>query len=197
MGTKSHTESGHRVGAIGNERGVALILVLVMLLLLTILGTSMLATSTTDLKIAGNYRNNEEAFYTAEAALELASVYANIYTNISPNSTFWPAKGAGKDLGANLVGSASNTDSDKNLDCQDYNRITFTGANGNQNAADVKVEFLYDGNPPPGSGIQEDAGVGTGQNSYKANYYAVSVIAFGPNDTAAKLESQVARIVPK
>jgi hypothetical protein len=198
MGTKSHFEPGGRVSAIGNERGAALIIVLVMLLLLSILGVSMLATSTSELKIAGNYRNNEEAFYTAEAALELASVYSVIYTTIAPDSTIWPVKGSGKILGSDLVSDAANSDNHKNPNFGDYNRITFTGANGNPNEADVKVEYLYDGNPPAGSGIQEDSSIGTGSSGgYKANYYAISVIAYGPNDTSKKLESQTARIVPK
>lgn len=55
-----------------NERGIALVLALVMLVLLSILGTWALDTTSTDLKIAGNYRNNDIAFYTAEAGLGYA-----------------------------------------------------------------------------------------------------------------------------
>lgn len=65
-----------------NERGAALIIVLIMLLLLTILGSTLLTTSTTDLQIAGNYRNNQKAFYINDYAYEFlkseestASVY--------------------------------------------------------------------------------------------------------------------------
>jgi Tfp pilus assembly protein PilX len=54
-----------------NERGAALIIVLVMLLLLTILGATLLSSSTTDLQIAGNYRNNQKAFYINDYAFEL------------------------------------------------------------------------------------------------------------------------------
>jgi hypothetical protein len=57
----------------GNERGMALILALVMLALLTILGAWALDTSTTDLKIAGNSRNTQNAFYSADAALAYAT----------------------------------------------------------------------------------------------------------------------------
>lgn len=67
-----------------NERGAALIIVLVMLLLLTILGTTLLTSSTTDLQIAGNYRNNEEAFYGADAAVEYAQTDGVIYSTIIP-----------------------------------------------------------------------------------------------------------------
>jgi len=67
-----------------NERGAALIVVLVMLLLLTILGTTLLTSSTTDLQIAGNFRNNEEAFYQADATIEFAQTNGTIYTTIIP-----------------------------------------------------------------------------------------------------------------
>lgn len=53
-----------------NERGAALIIVLMMLMLLTILGSTLLTSSTTDLQIAGNYRNNQEAFYINDRAYE-------------------------------------------------------------------------------------------------------------------------------
>jgi hypothetical protein len=41
-----------------------------MLLLLTILGASLLSTATTDLQVAGNYRNNLKAFYLSDYAYE-------------------------------------------------------------------------------------------------------------------------------
>lgn len=53
-----------------NQRGAALIIVLMMLMLLTILGSTLLTSSTTDLQIAGNYRNNQEAFYINDRAYE-------------------------------------------------------------------------------------------------------------------------------
>jgi len=57
------------VGIAGNERGIALILALAMLALLTLLGAWALDVSSTDLKIAGNSRNTQNAFYAADAAL--------------------------------------------------------------------------------------------------------------------------------
>ena len=195
MVTNGHSETGKRCSAIDNERGVALIIVLIMLLLLTILGGSMLATSTSELKIAGNYRNSEESFYTAESAMELAQTYSNIYINVATDSPFWPVAGQGKDLESDLVSHGNNTDNQKNADYANYNRITFTSGNGSTSTADVKVELTGSGNPPAGTGIQEDSSISPGSTSYKANYFAISVIAYGQNDTTAKLESQLARIV--
>jgi hypothetical protein len=195
MGMINYSEFGEKVSPVDNERGMALIIVLMMLLLLSILGASMLSSSTSELKIAGNYRNSEESFYTADAALELAQTYANIYLNDFASSPVWPMPGQGKDLGEDLIHSDLNVTNGKNADFLNYNRITFIGANGNVNKADVKVELTGSGPPPAGSGIQEDSGISPGSTSYKANYFAISVIGYGPNNTTAKLESQLAKIV--
>jgi Tfp pilus assembly protein PilX len=59
-------------GCARNERGVALIVALGVMVLLTILGTWVLNTSSTDLRIAGNTRNYQTAFYLAEQGMEFA-----------------------------------------------------------------------------------------------------------------------------
>jgi len=75
------------------ERGAALIIVLVMLLLLTILGSTLLSSSTTDIQIAGNYRNNQRAFYINDYAFELLktnSLEDTVYKNsglVQPGNT--------------------------------------------------------------------------------------------------------------
>jgi Tfp pilus assembly protein PilX len=60
------------VGCAGNERGVALVVALGVMVLLTILGAWVLNTSSTDLRIAGNTRNYQSAFYLAEQGMEFA-----------------------------------------------------------------------------------------------------------------------------
>lgn len=88
-----------------NQRGAALIIVLFMLLLLTILGSTLLTSSTTDLQIAGNYRNNQRAFYINDYAYEFlkseestASVYdllpqPNMSTTLTRNMPPDPVTG--------------------------------------------------------------------------------------------------------
>lgn len=110
---------------LSDERGAALILVLIMLLLLTIIGATLLTSSTTDLQIAGNYRNNEEAFYNADAAVEYAQTGnlpggENIYTKIIPDVT-------------NTFTSS--------LENEDGNII-----------AQYSVQYIGNGSPPAGSG---------------------------------------------
>ncbi len=114
---------------LGNERGMVLILAIVMLMLLTILGILSISTSTSELHIAGNDRNNNTAFYTADAANDYGQINESIYTALTGTATSWPQTGTGN--GTN----------------QDYNSVTV----GNQKA-DVKVQFVSRGQLPPGSG---------------------------------------------
>lgn len=76
--TKSDCQRG------ASEHGAALIVVLMMLLLLSILGMTLLTSSTTELQIAGNYRTSQQAFYTADAILEFAQTDPAAYTAIVP-----------------------------------------------------------------------------------------------------------------
>jgi Tfp pilus assembly protein PilX len=55
-----------------NEKGMVLPLGLMFLAIISILGTTAVIVTTTDLKIGTNYRTSEQAFYAAEAGIEEA-----------------------------------------------------------------------------------------------------------------------------
>lgn len=135
---RAYTDDGETLGAesmcqrrslLGNDRGMVLILALVMLMLLTILGVVSISTSTSELHVAGNDRNNNVAFYTADAANDYGQINESIYTALTGTVTSWPPTGTGN--GTN----------------KDYNKV----AVANQNA-DVKVQLIGHGQLPPGSG---------------------------------------------
>ena len=63
------------------------------------------------------------------------------------------------------------------------------GAGGLKLGTGSKVKYLTSGDLPPGSGSDP--------TYFQSRYYFISVTAEGPNNSAARLESQVARIVPK
>ncbi len=67
------------------EAGMALILAIMALMLLTFLGLTLAATTSTELQIATNYRWSEQARYNAEAGIEASKV---ILRNI-PTATSW------------------------------------------------------------------------------------------------------------
>jgi hypothetical protein len=53
-----------------NERGSALVISLMAMLLLSALGLALVMTTTTETKIAANYTSSQEALYAADAAIE-------------------------------------------------------------------------------------------------------------------------------
>ncbi len=58
-----------------DERGFALIVALLALVLLTFLGLTMTLTTSTELQISTNYRWSQQALYNAEAGIEIAKRY--------------------------------------------------------------------------------------------------------------------------
>jgi len=57
---------------IRGERGVAMIIAILAMLLMSALGTALVLTTSTETSIAGNFRNSSEALYAADAGLERA-----------------------------------------------------------------------------------------------------------------------------
>lgn len=53
-----------------SERGVALVVALLVMLLMTALGMALVATTMTETRISGNYSNGTEALYAADAVVE-------------------------------------------------------------------------------------------------------------------------------
>jgi len=56
----------------GNEKGLALPIALMFLVVLGVMGGAAVMMTRTDIKISGNYKNSEQAFYVAEAGVEHA-----------------------------------------------------------------------------------------------------------------------------
>lgn len=59
-------------GRLSNERGMVLVVGLLLIVVLILLGTTAVLTSTTDMKISANYKSGNEAFFAAEAGIEEA-----------------------------------------------------------------------------------------------------------------------------
>lgn len=69
------------------EQGMALILAILALMLLTFLGLTLTVTTSTELQIATNYRWSQQALYNAEAGIEIAKRYLR---NVVGWSVFLP-----------------------------------------------------------------------------------------------------------
>lgn len=79
-------EADHN-GIVGNEKGMVLVVTLMLSAVLALLGTTAVTTTTTDLKIAGNYRESARALYNAEAGLHA------VIAQIASGGFTWPAFG--------------------------------------------------------------------------------------------------------
>jgi len=113
-----------------NERGVILIVVLVMLLLLSILGFTVLSNTTSELRIAGNHRNFQEAFFNADGSLEQAIINNNITSDGIWNGFIY-MNAAGQPVADNTLPA------------------------GTTAVAQVNSVFLNEGKPPRGSGFDD------------------------------------------
>ncbi len=71
---------------LGNENGMVLAVTLMMIAVLVLLGTTAVMTVTTDLKIAGNYRQSQVALYNAEAGVETVIAYLRTTTVTYPTA---------------------------------------------------------------------------------------------------------------
>jgi Tfp pilus assembly protein PilX len=111
---------------LGNQRGVALVLALTMLAVMSILGALALSTSTSEIGISGNYRTAKEAFFAAERAVEYGYTNAEIFDR--PTTAFPVA----------LTG--------------DYATHIAVGNSGLKSGEINQVDYLTSGALPPGTG---------------------------------------------
>jgi Tfp pilus assembly protein PilX len=85
------------------EKGVALVIALLMLLVLTLIGISSISTTNFETSISGNERVRTDAFYAAEAGIQVAINQVPDSTNpipktiIKEDSYYW--SGGAKDEG--------------------------------------------------------------------------------------------------
>ncbi len=160
-----------------NQRGTALVLALAMLALMTILGTLLISTTITEVKISGNFQSGQQAFHAADRAMEYAQ--------------------------ARLLGTAANVDlysgthpaDPTNTPHREFIQVGTSGLDTNpENDPDKnRARFVYSAPPPPGSG--SDASL------FQARYYIVSVTGANPvgapNAARSELTAQAGKIVPK
>jgi hypothetical protein len=82
---------------IGQQKGTALVGVMMVLLVLTLLGFNAFLTSTTELKISANYNHNLQALYAAEAGIQL------LLSGYRQNPDYFLQKKTGEEMNFPLV----------------------------------------------------------------------------------------------
>lgn len=70
MNSKRQSDKLGIVTTWADEKGMILIIVLALIAILTLVGTTAVITTTTDIKISGNYKNSVKALYAAQAGIE-------------------------------------------------------------------------------------------------------------------------------
>ena len=86
-----------------DERGVALVMALVMLMLMGVLGTIMFKVTDHEMQISRNFSWRQGAFYAADSGVEYAQTDSNIYTAIGLGTINIPVGDASLATGVNDV----------------------------------------------------------------------------------------------
>lgn len=163
------TETGNKTmtdtvnDSLRDERGMVLIVVLVMLLFLTILGATVLTTTTSELRVAGNYRNMQEAFSNADGSLELAMVMQDEFNSYITAGVDWTGfiyMNAGMPVAVTVL------------------------PGGTTAIADVNSDYIGEGKAPRGSGYDE---------STVASYYNVNIVGRGTNASDVAIDAGVVK----
>ena len=152
-----------------NERGVVLALALWMLVILGLLGTVALSMTNTEIRLAGNNRNAQTAFFAADAALQYARTATTVLPTLGPTNLTWQPP--------------------------DPNRSITVGANGT--AQNVVATYLREGPVPPAPGQDQAVQMNDEPGgSFKGLYFLIQATGVGPNNAQAGIETLTATIVP-
>ena len=163
-------QEAEKGNGLADNRGVVLVIVLIMLLMFSILGATVLTNSTSELKVSANFRNQQQAFFTADGALEQGHISNAIYSIIPSVGDSWTGV-----ISYSTAGAVTVT----------QNVAVAAGA---VNAAQVVAENISSGPPPRGSGYDD---------TFVANNYDLEITGYGPNNTAVNINSGIARIQVK
>lgn len=87
MDATSKEPLGIPASCLNNERGAILIIVLVMLVLLSILGATVMTSTTTELGMSATYRRAQEIFTDADSAVEYVMTNDAFHNNADSTTT--------------------------------------------------------------------------------------------------------------
>jgi hypothetical protein len=159
---------------LNNEKGIATLLAMIVLFLLTMIGGTIISTSSTELQSATNDHLHKIAFYSAEAARPYVMMNPNFYgvDNIDPTTPHLfpndPANPANPIYVPITAGAVPPFDLG--------NSQSFTGS----------VRYVSWTLPPRGSGYDTA--------SFKAHQYSMTCIGNGPRNTSVQVDAGFYRI---
>lgn len=163
-----------------NQRGMALIIAISVLAIMSILGGVLMTTSTTEIQLSGNYRRNLESFYAADRAL-----------------TYVYRGGVG--VSDNPIDLYNAQDASVSPAVYHRDRLV-AGSGGLEQSSyvanqDDRNSIVYLGSSPPPAGLPVDISM------FKAKNYSVRVDGVSPVNSSSpsrtSIRSQYSIIVPK
>lgn len=153
------------------EEGAVLIVTLLTLLLLTVMGLSIMTTSTTDVQIAGNYRAQKLAFFAAEAGAEFVKANTDLYGALN-----------------SVTGAGLNFDGTDSVANPNGGAI-FTVSPGSKQRYNGTVGYAGAGLPPRGTAFSAE--------DFIAQRYEIRSTGYGPRNSICNLDVGFWRLSPK
>jgi len=181
---------------ISNERGMALIFALVLMLVATIIGSSATMTSQVDLKISGNTKVIRTSFYLAEGGIQLApKVIGRIITDRAlPALADTPLLTYDTDnLLDKIMGYIE--EDDPGTDTTDIVMNQGTQGDVALDLSRTRTEYLSGGGVEFAAGTE---GVGVGGATNTAVHYnlaSTGTVGTAPRTTVAQVASQYRKVV--
>lgn len=181
---------------ISNERGVALVFALVLMLVVTIIGSSATMTSQVDLKISGNTKVIRTSFYVAEGGIQLApKVIGRIIADRAlPALSDTPLLTYDTDnLLDKIMGYIE--DDDPGTDTTDISMNQATQGDLALDLSRARTEYLSGGGVEFAAGTE---GVGVGGATNTAVHYnlvSTGTVGTAPRTTVAQIASQYRKVV--
>lgn len=133
----------HHFPAVERQRGAALIIGLLLLLVLTVFAISGMSSATLDLALAGNTQYAENAFQAAESAIEAELTIGQATPDTPRNNAFW--FGVGTNATTNVAFDATRLAPPGYSMTEyqsDHYRINATGT-ANKNASSTNEQGFY------------------------------------------------------
>ena len=191
---------------IGSDRGVALIFALVLLLVVSIIGSSATLTSQIDLKLSGNTKVIRTSFYVADGGIMLSpKVISRIITHralptleLTPLLTYdnWEKTGEDPVLLKKIMGFAMDSEyQDEDLNAADISMDKGTLGNMAVDLTRVATHYLSGGGVEFASGTE---GVGVASSASAAIIYRLDsrgTVGTAPKTTSSNIVAQYRKVV--
>ncbi len=149
-----------------NEQGLVLVMIIVLISILLLIGTSAVMNANTDLKISANFKTATQAFYLAEAGIERTAIYLNSGTDIDTLLTSGTLYGGSQSLGAGAYSVVIANNADGGGATHDIDGrviVTSTGTAPGESKSLLEAVFYKPATTPPGihGAITANYNVGT------------------------------------